>query len=165
MTSSIAYARSHTAAYVSDKIRTLMKRLIRTYGLDPQALADAWDEWVERAARTWMETGHLYGFVIEFYRVGGTVALGRWDFPIRYDGDGEAALWVDDDHFAASIAKAGAPPSGCTYRILLQTHAGRPEVPGVITTNYLSIGNLTPRETGTMIVTPDLMASARYYKK
>lgn len=164
-TTTIAYARTHTAAYVSDKIRTLIKRLISSYGLDPTALADAWVDWVERAARTWMESGHLTGFVIEFHSAGETVALGRWDFPVRYDGNGDADLWVDDEHFAATIAKTDRPPPGSQYRILLQNREGRPDVPGVGPASHYSIGNLTAREAGTVVATSDLMASARYYKK
>ena len=35
-TSTLAYARSHTAAYVSDKIAGLMKRLVNAFGFDPR---------------------------------------------------------------------------------------------------------------------------------
>jgi hypothetical protein len=82
-----AYTRVHTAAYVSDKMRNLMKILVRQHGLDPTALADSWTDWVDRAARTWLESGHLQKFIIEFYKPGTSVALARWDFPIRYDGN------------------------------------------------------------------------------
>jgi hypothetical protein len=49
-----AYARAHTAAFVSDKMRNLLKILIRYHGLDPTALVDAWTSWVDRAARAWL---------------------------------------------------------------------------------------------------------------
>ena len=38
---SMAYARVHTATYVSDKMRNMLKLLIRFHGLDPEALVDA----------------------------------------------------------------------------------------------------------------------------
>src|SRR5689334_8615794 len=52
-TKTIAYARSHTAAYVSDKIAGLMKRLVNAFGFDPRAVVDAWTDWVDHTARTW----------------------------------------------------------------------------------------------------------------
>ena len=77
-----SYTRAHTAAYVSDKMRNLIKLLVQHYGLDPTALVDAWSDWVDRAARTWLQSGHLQKIIIEFYKPGTTVALGRWDFPM-----------------------------------------------------------------------------------
>lgn len=165
MTSTVAYARAHTAAYVSDKIRVLLKRLVRAYGLDPQAVADAWTRWIEAAARIWMESGHLCGFVIEFHHVGQTTLLGRWDLPIRYDGNGEADLWVDDEFFVQTISKTQQPPANCTYRISLQTLPGAPYVAGVGDVELLSTAGFTRRDAGTVIVTPDVMASARYYRR
>jgi len=165
MTTTIAYARTNTAAYVADKIRVLLKRLVRAYGLDPQAVADAWTRWIESAARTWMESGHLAGFVIEFHHVGEAVLLCRWDLPIRYDGNGEANLWVDDEFFEGTIPKTQQPPANCTYRIMLQTLPGAPAVAGVGDAELLSTEGFTKRDAGTVIVTPDVMASARYYKK
>jgi Bacterial HORMA domain 2 len=159
-----AYARTHTATYVSDKMRNLLKLLIRYHGLDPQKLVDSWTSWVDRAARTWLESGDLLKIVIEFYQPGSGYASARWDFPIRYDGNGVDAMWVDCDFFQDSFAKAAPPPAGCTYRVLLVPRAGAPEVPGVGDVNFLSLNGLVAREAGTVIATPDIMASMTYYK-
>lgn len=164
-TSALAYARTHTAAYVSDKIAGLMKRLVNTCGHDPTGVADAWTAWVDRAARTWMESGHLIAFKIQFHMPGETLIRGGMEFPVRYDGDGEAELYVDEDHFRGSIAKAEMPPRGAVYRIVLSTSPGAPPVNGVGDVADFSMGSLIAREAGTVIVTPDLMASARYYRK
>src|SRR5260221_13380497 len=83
-----AYARTHTAAFVSDKMRNLLKILIQYHGLNPTALVDAWTRWGDRAARTWLESGDMRKIVIECCRPGASVASGRRDFPIRYDGHG-----------------------------------------------------------------------------
>src|SRR5258707_1133208 len=83
-----------TAAFVSDKMRNLMKILVQYHRLDPTALMDAWSDWVDRAARMWLESEHLQKFIIEFYKPGTTVALARWDFPIRYDGNGVDEMWI-----------------------------------------------------------------------
>ena len=161
---SMAYARVHTATYVSDKMRNMLKLLIRFHGLDPEALVDAWTDWVDLAARTWMESGDLESIVIEFYKPGSDVASARWDFPIRYDGNGVDEMWVDRDFFQQSFAKAAPPPAGCIYRVLLAAKPGRPHVPGVGTTPFKSTAGLTAREAGTVIATPDIMASMTYYK-
>ena len=96
---------------------------------------------------------------------GETLVRGGFEFPIRYDGNGEADLYVDEDHFRESIAKAERPPSGAVYRIVLMTNPGAPSVEGVGDAPAFSMGTLIAREAGSVIVTPDLMASARYYRK
>jgi hypothetical protein len=45
------------------------------------------------------------------------------------------------------------------------TSPGAPQVKGVGDAPAFSMGTLTAREAGSVIVTPDLMASARYYRK
>jgi hypothetical protein len=164
-TKTLAYARSHTAAYVSDKIAGLMKRLVISFGFDPRGVADAWTDWIDLAARTWMESGHLISFRIQFHMPGETLVRGGFEFPIRYDGNGDADLYVDENHFRESITKAEKPPSGALYRIVLATSPGAPPVKGVGDAPAFSMGTLIAREAGSVIVTPDLMASARYYKK
>ena len=160
-----AYARTHSATFVSDKMRNLLKVLVRDHGLDPQKLVDAWSDWVDRAVRTWIETGDLVEIVVEFYWPGSTNAVGRWDFPIRYDGNGGDEMWVDRDYMTESFAKAERPPLGCLYRVVLVTKEGRPDVPGVGPTTLRSVNGLVAREFGTVISTPDIMASARYYRR
>lgn len=163
MVNTLAYARTQTAIFVSDKMRSLIRTLVLTYRLDPQRLMDAWSSWVNDAARAWMETGDLVKIVIEFYQPGATVASARWDFPIRYDGVDIDQMWIDSDFLQGSIGKAARPPAGCTYRVLLQPRAGARDL-GLSDASYLSLGSLTAREAGTIIGTPDIMASARYYR-
>jgi hypothetical protein len=159
-----AYARAHTAAFVSDKMRNLLKLLILHHGLNPTALVDAWSSWVDRAARTWLESGDLQTIVIEFYKPGTTTALARWDFPIRYDGNGVDEMWIDRAFFEGSFAKAAPPPPGCIYRIVLCHRPGAEHVPGTGDTDFLSTNGLAAREAGTVIATPDIMASMVYYR-
>lgn len=159
------YARTHTAAYVSDKLRNLLKLLVRNHGLDPQKVVDSWSDWVDHAARTWLESGHLRGIVMEFYKPGSDYAAARWDFPIRYDGNDVDEMWVDRALLEASLAKATPPPAGCTYRIVLQTSPGAPQVAGMGDAALRSVEHLVSREVGTVVSTPDIMASARYYRQ
>ena len=98
-----SYTRTHTAAFVSDKMRNLLKILVQHHGLNPTTLVDAWSSWVDRAARCWLESGHLSSIVIEFYRPGASAASARWDFPIRYDGNGVDEMWVDRQFLQDSL--------------------------------------------------------------
>ncbi|GJL53117.1 MAG: hypothetical protein NPIRA02_02490 [Nitrospirales bacterium] len=159
-----SYSRAHTSVFVSDKLRNFLKILVRQYGLDPQGVVDAWSDWVDHAVRTWLESGHLKTIVIEFYRPGSDTAEARWDFPIRYDGNGVDEMWVDRLFFEESFAKAKAPTPGSTYRIVLINAPGRPDVPGIEWTTLRSVNGLVAREAGTVIATPDIMAAARYYR-
>jgi hypothetical protein len=159
------YNRTHTTVFASDKLRNFLKLLVRQYGLDPQGVIDAWSSWVDRAARTWFESGHLEAITIEFYRPGSDDAAALWDFPIRYDGNGtDDDMWIDRRLFEDSIAKSKTPPSDCTYRIVLRTLQNEPPVPGVGPTTLRSIKGLVSREIGTVVSTPDIMASGRYYR-
>ncbi|MGY2991209.1 hypothetical protein [Mesorhizobium sp. URHB0026] len=160
----LAYARTHTAIYVSDKMRTLLRALVLHYGLDPRKLVDAWSGWVHDAAREWMETGDLTSFVIEFYRPGAAYASARWDFPIRYDGTDIDQMWIDSDFLKDSFAKAPRPPADCTYRVLLVHTPWARALPGLSDAAFLGLNGLAPREAGTVIGTPDIMASATYYR-
>jgi hypothetical protein len=112
-----------------------------------------------------MESGHLTAFKIQFHMPGETLVRGGFEFPIRYDGNGDADLYVDENHFRESIMKAEKPPSSAVYRIVLMTSPGAPPVRGVGDAPAFSMGALTTREAGSVIVTPDLIASARYYRK
>ena len=158
-----AYARTQTAIYVADKLGNIMKKLVIDTGLDPTILIDGWSNWVYNAARRLMETGHLNSIVIEFFVPGSNTASGRWDFPVRYDGNGIDEVWVDMDYFRATFGKAPRPPANCTYRVLVVPAPGAPDV-GLTFVSFKSLGNLTAREAGTVIATPDIMASAVYYK-
>lgn len=159
-----SYTRAHTAVFVSDKLRNFLKLLVRRYGLNPEGVVDAWSDWVDRAAHTWLESGHLRTVILEFYRPGSTRAVTRWDFPIRYDGNGVDEMWIDRLFLEESVAKAKRPPAGSSYRIILQVSPGAPAVHGVGDTTLRSVEGLVARDAGTVIATPDIMASARYYR-
>ena len=160
-----AFTRAHTSVYVSDKLRKLLTLLVRNYGLEPVGIADAWTDCVGQAVRTWLQSGHLRAIVLEFYRPGFGEAEARWDFPIRFDGSGiDDDMWVDRAFLEDSLGKARVPPSDCLYRIVLDVSPGHPVVPGMVATVFRSTDTLVAREIGTVIATPDIMASGRYYR-
>jgi hypothetical protein len=158
------YSRTHTAKYFSDKMRVVLKYLVSYYKLDPTALMDSWSDWVDEAAREMLELGDLGVIVIEFYKPGSNDALARWDFPIRYDGNGADEMWVDREFLEGSFAKTSSPPAGCVYRVLLVPRPGRPLPSSLTPTSYKSLNGLSGRESGTVVSTPDIMASMKYYK-
>lgn len=160
-----AYARANAEIFLSDRMRNIMKDLVRAHGLDPTLLIDQWSDWVDNAVRTWLRSGHLREISIEFFKPGSDRVVARWDFPIRYEGTGLGDMWVDDEFFEASIEKAAKPPAGCTYRILLTTYPGEPQIAGIGPVPPKTLGSLTGRDAGTIIATPFMTAGARYYRE
>jgi hypothetical protein len=99
--------------------RNFLKRPVNQYGLDPQGVVEAWSSSVDHAACTWFQSGHLLAVTIEFYWPWSDDGLARWDFPIRYDGNGTDDMWIDRKCFEESVEKLKAPPAACSYRITL----------------------------------------------
>lgn len=163
-THSIVYTRTHSAAFVSDNMRNVVRDIIREGGLDPTKLMDEWQS-VGLAIRTWLESGHLEKIIIEFYLAGSSNACARWDFPINYDGSGvDDDMWVSKEHIIRTIAKASKPPSNAIYRVLLLSTPGRPDVAGMSDTEFKSTQGLVCRSAGTSIATPDIMAGLQYWR-
>jgi hypothetical protein len=150
--------------FVTEHVRNLLKRIILYAGLDPVALADDWSV-LGNATRIWLEAGDLEMVTIEFFLPGSAQAERRWDFDVSYTGSGvDDDMWVDVEHLRRTIEKAGMPPKGCVYRVLLRTRPGRQEVPGMTTTTYKSTDGLVGRSTGTAIATHDITAGLRYWR-
>jgi hypothetical protein len=163
-TSTFVFTRTNSSIFVADNIRNQLRDLVKAAGLDPTQLVDDWGV-IGGAAKRWMETGHLYGVTIEFFYRGSERVQLRWDFDISYGGSGvDDDMWVDRDHLRRTIEKAGRPPAGCEYRVLLSAHAGRPEMPGMATVSFKSTDGLVSRSTGTSIATQDVMAGLRYWR-
>lgn len=162
--STFTFTRTHTAAYVADHMRNQLIRIVQAAGLSPEHLVDDWDV-LGRAARTWLETGDLQRVTIEFYKPStGKLEL-RWDFEITYAGSGvDDDMWVDRDHLQRTIEKAGRPPSGSAYTIILSARSGRPDVSGMSSTSYRPTTGLVSRATGTAIATQDIMAGLNYWR-
>lgn len=162
--STFAYARTHTALFVADNMRNQLKRIVQAAGLSPEALVDDW-ELTGRAVRTWLESGDLRHVILEFFKPGYSKLEARWDFDVTYDGSGvDDDMWVDREHLQRTIAKAGYPPPGCVYRVVLLVRRGAPSVSGMDDTTLRSTGGFTSRASGTAIATQDIMAGLRYWR-
>jgi hypothetical protein len=158
------YAVTHVATNMLRSIRDIIKGS----GLDQSRIIDSWTV-VEGGLATWLGSGHLQAVTLEVYDPGlrGDDLVGRFDFQIDYGyypgGDGD--LWLDPDTVAHTIRKNGSFPARCEYRIVADTAAGRPDVPGWTTTTYRSTSGFTRHVVGTAIGGGSLGASLAYYSR
>src|SRR5690349_19290167 len=97
-TATFTYNRTHTATFVADNMRNVLRDIISWSGLDPTKLADDWLI-VGEAVRTWLQSEDLLEITLEFFMPGSDRIVARWDFPIRYDGSGtDDDMWVAKEH-------------------------------------------------------------------
>lgn len=158
------YNRSHTSIYVADNMGNLLRDIVTWSGLDPTKLVDDWQV-LGRAVQAWLRSEHLYQITIEFFLPISGKLVGRWDFPIAYDGSGvDGDMWVAREHVRRTIDKAGRPPAGANYEVILWAHSGRPHVDGMGPTTHRSTAGMVDRLSGTAIATPDIMASLKYWR-
>lgn len=158
------FNRTHTATYVADNMRNVLRDIITWSGLDPTKLVDDWGV-LGTAVRTWLRSEHLIEIILEFYVPGNARMVARWDFPITYDGSGvEDDMWVAREQVRRTIDKAGRPPLSARYDIILRTRPGREDVDGMSPTTLRSTEGMVGRISGTAIATPDIMASIKYWR-
>lgn len=158
------FAKSHSINFFSDNMRIALRELIRENGLDPDKLMQEWST-IQRGVRTWLDSGHLNKVVVEFYQPWSSTASARWDFPVGYSGSGvDDDMWLDKDYLRSQIAKAKRPTKDCTYRIVLCTDAGAPFVEGFENCTFLSTGQLSARQVGTIIATGHMTAGVIYWR-
>lgn len=158
------YTQAHSIVFLSDDLRNTLREVIRENGLSPDKL---WQDWetIERGIRTWLQTGHLNSIVVEFFKPLSSIASARWDFPIAYVGSGvDDDMWLDKTYLRQLIAKSARPTSDCTYRILLRTNTGAPDVVGFTDCTFLSTGQLGARQAGTVIATGHMTAGVTYWR-
>ena len=75
--------RTHSITYVTDKLLTSLKNIIRLSGLNPGNLSADW-QILERGIKRWLETEHLQHLHLEVYDPKTNKLVGRWDFEIFY---------------------------------------------------------------------------------
>ncbi len=157
---------TYSTTYVANNILMCLKDIIRLSGLDPAKLASDF-ETLERGLSRWLETGHLEAVTLEVYHPTTSTLVGRWDFTITYgwSADATGSFWVDTEQIKYAIRKQGAWPSICSYRVIADTKAGRPDVLGWSTTTYLSTSGFVRHSLGTTLDANGLGAGAAYYRK
>jgi hypothetical protein len=158
------FSQTHSIVFLSDNMRNTLREVIRENGISPNKLMQDWDT-IERGIRTWLHSGHLSNIVVEFFKPGASEASARWEFPIGYSGSGvDDDMWLDKNYLRPLIAKAKRPTSDCTYRILLCTDRGAPHVDGFTSCPFLSTGQMSARQAGTVIATGHMTAGATYWR-
>jgi len=163
-TYSHVFNQAHSFVFLSDNMRNVLREVIRENGISPDKL---WQDWstIERGIRTWLDSGHLNKVSVEFFKYGSAEADARWDFPIRHTGSGVVDdMWLDKNYLRQIIAKSKRPSGDCTYRIILCTDDGAPEVSGFTNCSFLSTGQMAARQAGTVIATGHVTASATYWR-
>src|SRR5580692_3414414 len=163
-TYSHVFNQAHSFVFLSDNMRNVLREVIRENKISPEKLMQDW-ETIERGIKTWLYSGHLNNIVVEFFKPGSSEADARWDFPIRQAGSGVVDdMWLDKNYLRQVIEKSKRPSSDCTYRILLSTDDGAPEVSGFTRCSFFSTGQMTARQAGTVIATGHVTASATYWR-
>lgn len=156
----------YSVNYVTDKLLMSLSNIIRWIGLDPVKFADNWSS-TERAVKTWLNSRHLTGIVLEIYNANTNLLVTRWDVDIGYDYSlgGEGNMWVDTDAIRYAILKSGALPSACDYCIVITTKPGRPDVLGWGPTTLRSTDGFVRHVVGTTIGTNPIGAQTAYWRK
>jgi hypothetical protein len=167
-TQAYAYARTftqaHSIVFLSDNLRNTLREVIRENGISPEKLVQDW-ETIEQGIQTWLRSGHLNNIVVEFFKPGAMASTARWEFPIGYAGSGvDDDMWLDKNYLRQLIAKSARPSADCTYRIILCTDPGRPDVAGFSDCSFLSTGSLAARQAGTVIATRHMTAAVTYWR-
>ncbi len=145
-------------------MRNVLRDIIVAVGLDPVDLINSWSL-NGRAARTWLQSGHLRVLVLEFYLPGSSRLEGRVDLPVSYNGSGaDDDMWVDREHIRRSVGKIGKLPSSCRYGIVFQLAPGADHVDGMRDVDLRDTSRLTSRSAGSVISTPDIVAGLRYWR-
>jgi hypothetical protein len=156
--------RTQSVTYVTDKLLTSIKNIVRLSGLNPAKLVEDW-EVLERGLKRWLDTGDLEQVHLEVYSPNTNRLVGRWDFEIFYGYTGDGAFWQDPDDIKYHILKQGLWPGNCEYRVVTTTKPGRPDVIGWSRTTLRSTAGFVKQSIGTTIDGSGLSAGAGYWRK
>jgi hypothetical protein len=155
---------TYAVTYVTDKLLTSIKTIVRLSGLSPDRLTTQWTV-LERGVTAWLRTQDLEQLHLEVYHPTTDQLVGRWDFQIFYGFQGDGAFWVDPDAIKYHIQKQGLWPGGCEYRIVATTKHGRPDVSGWSSTTLRSTDGFVKQGVGTAINGSGLSTGTGYWRK
>lgn len=164
--STIVYVNTytHSVTYVTDKLLTSIKNIVRLSGLNPGKLVADWRV-LERGIRTWLGTKDLKQVHLEVYDPKTDGLVGRWDLEMYYGFDGDGSFWQDPDAIKYHIEKQGLFPSDCDYAVLTTTNPNRPNVEGWSRMALRSTSGFVKQSIGTTIDGSGLSAAAGYWRK
>ena len=155
---------AYAVTYVTDKLLTSIKTIVRQSGLSPEKLTNQWSV-LEQGVTAWLRSQHLEQLHLEVYNPATDALVSRWDFEIYYGFQGDGAFWVDPDAIKYHILKQGLWPSSCEYRIVATTKPGRPNVAGWSSTTLRSTDGFVKQGIGTAISGSGLSTGTGYWRK
>jgi hypothetical protein len=155
---------THSVTYVTDKLLTSIKNIVRLSGLNPSKLTDEWAV-LERGLTRWLNTKDLEQVHLEVYDPQNDGLVGRWDFEIYYGIQGDGSFWQDPDAINYHIRKQGFLPKECEYRVVVTNKAGFPPVTGWSSTALRSTDGFVRQSIGTTIDGSGLSTGAGYWRK
>jgi hypothetical protein len=155
---------THSVTYVTDKLLTSIKNIIRLSGLDPSKLTDDWVV-LERGLKRWLDSEDLEQVHLEVYDPRTNGLVGRWDFEIYYGFQGDGSFSQDPEAIKYHIWKQGLLPSKCEYRVVVTNKPGFPSVTGWSSTTLRSTDGFVRQSIGTTIDGSGLSAGTGYWRK
>jgi hypothetical protein len=155
---------AHSVTYVTDKLLTSIKNIVRLSGLNPSKLTDDWAA-LERGLKRWLDTKDLEQVHLEVYDPKTDGLVGRWDFEIYYEFQGDGSFWQDPDAIKYHIRKQGLWPSECEYRVVVTNKPGFPTVEGWSSTTLRSTDGFVRQSIGTTIDGSGLSTGTGYWRK
>jgi hypothetical protein len=155
---------THAVTYVTDKLLTSIKNIIRQSGLSPEKFTTQWTT-IEQGVTAWLRSQHLERLILEVYNPTTDGLVGRWDFDIFYGYEGDGSFWIDPDAIKYHILKQGIWPASCEYRIVATTKTGRPDVAGWSSTTLRSTDGFVRQSIGTAINGSGLSTGTGYWRK
>ncbi len=141
---------THSVTYVTNKMLTSLKEIIRCSGLSPAKFVEDWKV-LHDGISTWIQSRDLEAVILEVFNPRTDKLIGRWDFDIFYGWTGDGGMYVDTDEIKYHILKAGQWPSACEYRIVVTTKKGRPDVVGWSGATLRSTDGFVRQSLGTTI--------------
>lgn len=155
---------THSVTYVTDKLLTSIKEIVRLSGLNPGQMTEDW-QILELGIKTWLNTKDLEEVYLEVFNPESDELIGRWDFEIFYGFDGDGSFWQDPEAIQYHIKKQGYFPEDCDYRIITHTKNGRPDVSGWSKASLRSTDGFIKQSVGTTIDGSGLSTGTGYWRK
>ncbi|CAI3793762.1 hypothetical protein GLGCALEP_00852 [Pseudomonas sp. MM221] len=164
MTTVSVYSYTQSVTYVTDNILKSLKDILRVSGLDPAGLVGDW-EVLHRGIKAWIDSKHLELVILEIHHPKTDALIMRWDIAVSYTWDSSAgSFWTDTEQLKYAIKKAGVMPSEASYRVVVTTANGRPEVLGWSSCNLRSTEGFVRQSLGTTIEHNGLGANTTYWR-
>ena len=162
-TATVTTTFTHVTTYFADKMLLLLGNIIRDSGLNMTSFSSIRPN-LEQGIKTWLQSGHLNKVTLEIFKPGTTSLIRRWDLEWDKCSAAEAGFWVDVSDIKYHMQKAGIIAAACTYRFVVDTKPGEPNVAGWGKTNFSDTTGLKQFSLGTTISGGGYGSRTSYWK-